>query len=58
MKLKAEQIGATFYHPNGKVIELTDDSDLLDEVYQVAPTLFEEEEKQQDEKVKQSAKKK
>lgn len=43
MKLRKEQIGAIFYHPDGSVIELSEDSSMLEKVFKVAPTLFEEE---------------
>lgn len=47
MKLRKEQIGAIFYHPDGSIIELTEDSNQLEKVYKVAPTLFEEEKKKE-----------
>jgi len=43
MKLKAQHINSTFYHPDGRVIELSEDCKDLEDVYKVAPTLFEEE---------------
>jgi len=47
LKLKPEQANATFYHPDGSVIELSEaDEKQLEKVYEVAPTLFEDKPKQ------------
>ena len=56
MKLKKEQVGATFFHPDGSIIELNNDSQLLEKVYKVAPSLFEEEEKAKEPKPQKGAK--
>ena len=56
MKLKKEQVGATFFHPDGSIIELNNDSHLLEKVYKVAPSLFEEDEKSKEPKPQKGTK--